>query len=100
MEFDSSDKNDWRIVKSSTHALDYPKYAEQAPSRKGIYILINGDNGVVRVGIASGSTIKDEIKTNSTSDNDKKAKTYRWFITLNGEMAKQLGKELIGKYLT
>ena len=100
MKFDLNDKNDWRIIKSSTHALDYPKYAGQAPNRKGVYLLINSDNGVVRVGIGSDSTIKDEIHTNKTIDNDKKAITYRWFITLNGEMAKELGKELIGKYLT
>jgi hypothetical protein len=100
MKFDLNDKNDWRIVNSSTHALDYPKYAGQAPNRKGVYILINSDNGVVRVGIGSDSTIKDAIKINNTIDNDKKAETYRWFITLNGMLAKELGKELTGKYLT
>jgi hypothetical protein len=99
MKFDLNGKNDWRITSSSAHALDYPKYAGQAPNKKGIYILINGDNGVVGVGIGSDSTIKDKIKTNTTIDNDKKAKTYRWFITLNGEMAEELGKEMIGKYL-
>jgi len=99
MKFDLIDKNDWRIVKCSPRSLDYPKYAGQAPNRKGIYLLINIDNEVVCIGIASDSTIKDKIKTNSTIDNDKKAKTYRWFITLNGEMAGQLGKELSGKYL-
>jgi len=101
MEFDLNDKNDWRIVNCSTCALDYPKDAEMAPNRKGVYVLLNGDNGVVCVGIASDDTIKNEIQTNSAIDTDReKVKTYRWFITVNGETAERVGTDLIRKYLT
>jgi hypothetical protein len=101
MEFDLNDKNDWRIVNCSTRALDYPRDAEMAPNRKGVYLLLNGNNGVVCVGIASNNTIKNEIQTNSAIDNDREEVTaYRWFITVNGEKAERVGTDLIRKYLT
>jgi len=101
MEFDLNDKNDWRVINCSTRALDYPKDAEMAPNRKGVYLLLNDNNGVVCVGIASDSSIKEEIKTNSTIDKEREeVTTYRWFITVNGETAERVGTDLIRKYLS
>ena len=98
MEFDLNDEKDRRIAESSPRALDYPKDAGQAPDREGVYLLINSDNEVICVGMASGSSLKDEIKAQGDTGDEKGAKTCRWFVTRSSKAAEELGADLIRKY--
>ena len=98
MEFDQSDESDLRIVDCSPEALDFPKDAGQAPEKEGVYLIINGDDEVAYVGIASGTSLKSEINARSYFSDGKGTQSYRWFVTQNHKGAEELGANLIRKY--
>ena len=98
MKFDYGDKNNKRVVESSPYARDYPRDADKAPEKAGVYMFIDANDEVVYIGKASGSRLKDEIKTKRNTSADKDAKKYRWFRTNSDEAAKDLEADWIKKY--
>lgn len=96
MRFSHKDKKNELIRKHSTYALAFPDKLEDAPETAGVFLLLNKNDDVLLVG--SNSDLKTKVSSVRDTEAAKDSVAYRWFMTENSELARQLAASWINKY--